>query len=546
MGTPPHTPPRWRRFWWLALVLLLLVAQSLLVWLTLVFEAGRQQERIDTVAASTATALKHQLTDAGERVLALTRLPGGGDTAGAWERDTRAFFDAHREAVRLERRDHRLRLQNHADSPWHPRADADGARDTLDKPTELACVAARHTPGLPVHAGSRFVRLPAGRGVEATDLCLAQIGPDGRPVFWTATLSLKALLEAVEDPAQARQHELSFVQTDGTRLARAGVARGTGAFVAERAVDAQGLNLQLRVDSVDGPPSLIPNLSTALVLGLSLSLFGVVVLLARDVRRRLAAEAALADYQERLQASARLATMGEMASLLSHELNQPLAAIDSFATASQNLMALQPPPPDLDSDLRRALHHITEQAERAGSVIRSVHNLVRRGEPRRETVAVPALFDGILPLVRLQARRYGATVEVVCAAGAEAVWCERTALEQVLLNLARNGLQAMAHTPPERARLLRITVQPETGGRIGFEVCDNGEGVSDAIAARLYTPFFTTRPDGMGMGLSMCRTMVEQHGGQLVHHNRHGAGGQPVGTCFAFSLPAAPGPTPQT
>ena len=254
--------------------------------------------------------------------------------------------------------------------------------------------------------------------------------------------------------------------------------------------------------------------------------------------------------QERLQATARLATMGEMASMLSHELNQPLAAISSYTTGVDNLLdqaqgsAAAVP---LD-DLRQAIRRIGEQAERAGRVIRSVADFVRRRERVRETVAPAALFEAIAPLVQLQAERQHIRVRTDIAPGCPAVTCDRTMVEQVLLNLARNGVQAMPPgDPPLRSGLRVLTLSARlvralagvdgishgTRAWVEFAVTDHGVGLTPEVAAKLFTPFFTTRAEGMGLGLSLCRTVVEQHGGALTHEQA-----QPRGTVFRFTLPA--------
>jgi len=237
--------------------------------------------------------------------------------------------------------------------------------------------------------------------------------------------------------------------------------------------------------------------------------------------------------QERLQASARLATVGEMASLMSHELNQPLAVISSYATGSLNL--LQQPAGDAATlhDVRTALSRIAEQAGRAGKVIHSVRDLVRQRSTSRQAVAPRVLFDAVLPLVQLQARKLGATVHVDVPADLPAVWCEATMIEQVLLNLARNGLQAMAEAPAPRLLRLQARLRPAHTA-VEFVVADSGEGISDDVAAQLFTPFFTTKNEGMGLGLSLCRTVVEQHGSALQHQPQ-----TPRGTVFRFTLPVA-------
>ena len=245
--------------------------------------------------------------------------------------------------------------------------------------------------------------------------------------------------------------------------------------------------------------------------------------------------------QDRVQATARLGSVGEMASLLSHELNQPLAAISSYATGSLNLLqAGEHGTVDL-ADLAMAIRRIAEQAERAGRVIKSVHGFVRRRAEEREAVAPDSLLDAIMPLVLLQARKLGVQVVTQVANGLPPVLCDRTMVEQVLLNLARNAMQAMDQ-PDAPERLLVLRVSPaganlrasQPTGWLEFAVADAGPGIPEEVATRLFTPFFTTKIEGMGLGLSLCRTVVEQHGGFLSHEPNY-----PRGTVFRFTLPTA-------
>ncbi len=316
-----------------------------------------------------------------------------------------------------------------------------------------------------------------------------------------------------------------------------------------------------------------------------------------DLSAQRSAEELSRTRQERLQATARLAMVGEMASLLSHELNQPLAAISSYASGSLNLLqgrggaSLASP---AQSSLADAVQRIAGQAERAGKIIKSVHDFVRRRDQQRAAVAPQALLDAVMPLVALQARKLGVRVQTDCPPGLPDVLCDRTMVEQVLLNLVRNGMQAMVpdmaptlpaargSLPPEGAELAwggpalrsqaptlpaaRGSLPPEGAvpglGRPGaaasplslpservltiavatvaspeavaFSIADSGDGISEEVAAQLFTPFFTTKAEGMGLGLSLCRTVVEQHGGQLSFTPR-----EPRGTVFVFTLPLA-------
>jgi len=178
-------------------------------------------------------------------------------------------------------------------------------------------------------------------------------------------------------------------------------------------------------------------------------------------------------------------------------------------------------------------------------VVKSVADLVRRREQVREPVEPQALIDAILPLAQLQAVKMGIRIIDTVDPDCPPVLCDRTMVEQVLLNLVRNGMQAMPRgDPPAGSGLrtlslhvtpVRATLATAAGKRwIEFQVTDHGQGLSDEVAARLFTPFFTTKAEGMGLGLSLCRTVIEQHGGALAH-----GPAQPRGTVFRFTLPAA-------
>ena len=668
MNMPSPAPPsRWRSrrprraLLWFALLALLLVAQSLLLALTLSYESQRAQEEAEAVAHEIAAEVRRGLLVTQQRLQAI----------GAEAVDPVRFVAAaedelreRRELARLEMRDAELGLVQVAHARHGARLFMQIGREQMQGETEIVCATARRTLA-PAFSRSYFVPTQGGQGVEVLDLCAPLTQAGQASGYVVATLRLTALLEGAMSDTQSRTHEVSFVEGAGTRLARAGLPRGAGVYVAERLIDLPGVSMQLRVDSAAGAPQLIPNLATALVMGLSLVLFGLVFLLARDVRRRAQAERALADaltfrkamedslvtglrardldgtityvnpafctmvgfdadtlkrpgtppywppehraeytqrqdalreagadsvaartregfetvfmrasgerfpvmiyeaplpdgdgrhtgwmgavvdiseqrrieeisrqQQERLQASARLATVGEMASLMSHELNQPLAAIASYASGSLNL--LEQPDEGTPQMLREGLARIGEQAERAGRVIKSVHDFVRRRAQHHEAIGADVLLGAVLPLVRLQARKSGARVELDVPSPAPRVVCDRTMLEQVLLNLARNGLQAMEAATPAAKRSLTLRVRQTHPRWVVFHVVDAGPGVPPAVAARLFTPFFTTREEGMGLGLSLCRTVVEQHGGALDF----GPGPDGAGAEFRFTLPA--------
>jgi two-component system sensor histidine kinase DctS len=256
-----------------------------------------------------------------------------------------------------------------------------------------------------------------------------------------------------------------------------------------------------------------------------------------DITDRKRAEELSRQQQEKLETSARLATMGEISSMLAHELNQPLAAISSYTAGALNVLArvADAGPSDAPLDvgmLRRALEQANTQARRAGQVIRSVHEFVKKREPRRERVAVQQVVDGIHALVELQARQSYVTLQVAIPPNLPPVLADRVLLEQVLLNLTRNAIEAMQHIAPER-RLLRIAAGASSG-QVSVSVIDNGHGIPPEVAERLFSPFFSTKAEGMGMGLSICRTAIEFHGGTLTHADNPGGG-----TVFTFSLQQA-------
>lgn len=239
--------------------------------------------------------------------------------------------------------------------------------------------------------------------------------------------------------------------------------------------------------------------------------------------------------QEKLQASARLASMGEMASTLAHELNQPLAAISSYTAGAINLLNAGTADPGL---LKPALEKANAQAQRAGHIIRSVHEFVKQRKPQREPVRIQTLIQDLIPLVELQASQFFVTIQLDLAPRLPSVSADRVLLEQVLLNLTRNAIEAMQDVAPQQ-RVLRIAAsQGSTASMpdsVNVAIIDRGHGIPGEIRDRLFSSFFSTKAEGMGMGLNICRTAIEFHGGTLAHADNPAGG-----TIFTFSLPALP------
>ena len=261
-----------------------------------------------------------------------------------------------------------------------------------------------------------------------------------------------------------------------------------------------------------------------------------------DISDRKRVEELNRQQQEKLQASARLASMGEMASTVAHELNQPLAAISSYTTGALNILqASLATGREVDAAaLQLALEKASAQAQRAGQIIRSVHAFVKQRETAREAVSVQALIDGVVSLVELQAHQFFIALQFVVAPNLPPVLADRVLIEQVLLNLTRNGIEAMQDTTPLR-RVLRVTASCDpasiaegVASAVLIAVSDHGHGISSEIDERLFSPFFSTKAEGMGMGLNICRTAIEFHGGRLAYRNNPDGG-----TIFEFTLPTA-------
>ena len=249
-----------------------------------------------------------------------------------------------------------------------------------------------------------------------------------------------------------------------------------------------------------------------------------------DVTERRRAEEMARQHQEQLQFTSRLVTLGEMASTLAHELNQPLAAIASYNTGCLNLLAAD----DFDArDIRQALEKLGVQAQRAGRIIRRVHDFVRKSEPRRAPCALGEIIEDCAGFVESEARKRHVQIETALPL-LPPVLADRLMLEQVLLNLIRNGMEAMNATP-EGQRVLRIAAEI-VDGEVMVTITDQGCGISPEAREKLFSAFFTTKAEGMGVGLSICRSIIEFHRGRLwSEDNTRSPTGS--GTMFIFTLP---------
>lgn len=255
------------------------------------------------------------------------------------------------------------------------------------------------------------------------------------------------------------------------------------------------------------------------------------LLTAVDISERIEALDSHKRRQEKLLFTSRLMSVGEMAATLAHELNQPLAAIVNYLNGSLRLVDQAGGPVQVEHALQAA----RTQAEHAAAVISRVREFVRAREPRRDAHDLSSIAATVLELLRLEAERQQLRIEVALGDGLPAVYADRVMVEQVLLNLVKNAIEAMREVPVA-TRELRIEGRVNLDGEIEVRVCDRGPGLSVEQSEQLFSPFFTTKADGLGIGLAICRSIIEYHEGRLFFEPRDGGG-----SVFGFTLPRAQG-----
>ena len=247
--------------------------------------------------------------------------------------------------------------------------------------------------------------------------------------------------------------------------------------------------------------------------------------IATDISSRKEAEEMTRQQQEKLQLTSRLTTMGEMASSLAHELNQPLTAIANYSMGVYNRVRdgrMEQP------DLLNALEKTSQQAERAGKIIRRIREFVKRSEPNRRPCDIRTIIDNAVSFADIEAKKKSVAIQVHIPSDLPTVQADPILIEQVLLNLLKNGVEAM-HNSVERALQLQVEVDTET---VKFVVQDHGTGIAPDHIPKLFEPFFSTKAEGMGMGLNICRSIIEFHHGRLWVESQLG-----VGSRFFFTLP---------
>jgi two-component system sensor kinase FixL len=247
----------------------------------------------------------------------------------------------------------------------------------------------------------------------------------------------------------------------------------------------------------------------------------------RDLTERQATQTRLQELQSELAHVSRLTAMGELASALAHELNQPLSAITNYLRGAARL--LESPKPDTGK-LLDPIEKASAQAIRAGDVIRRLREFVTTGENERRVESLSKLVEESLALALVGVRSNDVRVQTIRGYAADLVFADKVQIQQVLLNLIRNAIEAMEGGD---RRELTISTDESDNNLVLVRVSDTGPGISPSLAERLFNPFVTTKKTGMGVGLSICRTIIDAHGGRIWIEETPGGG-----ATFAFTLPA--------
>ncbi|MEY4524170.1 MAG: hypothetical protein RIR27_1246, partial [Pseudomonadota bacterium] len=268
------------------------------------------------------------------------------------------------------------------------------------------------------------------------------------------------------------------------------------------------------------------------------------LLIATDITMRVEADDLARQQEERMQFTSRLTTMGEMASSLAHELNQPLAAISNYCMGVAKRLQGQLDPA-LQKDILPALEKASDQAHRAGTIIQRIKGFVKRSEPQRKPCDISEIIHDAVGLVEIEAHRHRLSINTKIAENLPAIDLDPVLILQVLVNLLKNSLDSMREVYPLSSRWsappLQISADLDTStfpAMLRIQVRDTGAGIAESVIERMFEPFFSTKSDGMGMGLNICRSVIESHQGRLWATNLMDAEHTKLSGCtFTILLP---------
>lgn len=360
------------------------------------------------------------------------------------------------------------------------------------------------------HLRSILDTVPDGVVVIDRDGLMTSFSPAAERMFgWTASEVLGKNVSLLMPEPHAAAHD-DYIQ----RYHRTGDKRiiGVGRVVVGQRKDGSTFPMELAVGETKGP---MPSYTGFI----------------RDLTQSQETETRLQELQNELVHVSRLTAMGEMASTLAHELNQPLSAIANLLTGSRRLIDR-----GREADqakVRDAIDRAAAQALRAGEVIHRMRDFVRRGASERADESLSKLIEEASALALIGERDRQVDVRLSLDPAADAVYADRVQVQQVLLNLIRNGIDAMQESGARR-KALTITSAVTDQGWSQVSVADTGPGIAPEVLERLFQPFMTTKPQGMGVGLSISRSIIEAHGGRIWAEANPGGG-----ALFRFILPPA-------
>jgi PAS domain S-box-containing protein len=268
------------------------------------------------------------------------------------------------------------------------------------------------------------------------------------------------------------------------------------------------------------------------------------LLIATDITIRIEADDLARQQEERMQFTSRLTTMGEMASSLAHELNQPLAAISNYCMGVAKRLQGQLDP-ILQKDILPALEKASDQAHRAGTIIQRIKSFVKRSEPQRKSCDISEIINDAVGLAEIEAHRHRLSINTQISENLPMIDLDPVLILQVLVNLLKNSLDSVREAYPLSSRWsappVQISADLDTStfpAMLRIQVTDSGGGIAESVIERMFEPFFSTKSDGMGMGLNICRSVIESHQGRLWAKNKMDAELTKLSGCtFTILLP---------